>query len=68
MYTMHLIVKWIAMVFLIKKQNILKKNEQRIFSKQNKNMPDMTVRHQKTLPHVGLLKSFATTKCSDISI
>ena len=47
---------------------MLKKNEQRVFSKQNKNMPDMTVRHQKTLPHVGLLKSFATTKCSDISI
>ena len=47
---------------------MLKKNEQRVFSKQNKNMPDMTVRHQKTLPHVGSLKSFATTKCSDISI
>ena len=54
------------MIFLIKKQYILKKSKTEFFK--NKTGSDMTVRYQKTFPHLGSLISLAMAKCSDISI
>ena len=63
---MHLIIKRKVMIFLIKKQYILKKSKTEFFK--NKTGSDMTVRYQKTFPHLGSLISLAMAKCSDISI